>query len=456
MLEIDKKAFTDDTVKVCKYRVVAVGSAGSNILDRCALDGLSKEQLCAVNTDVQSLSAAVAGRKLQIGKPITRGLGTGGDPELGVAAAADAYREFEQLCSGLDLLFLCAGLGGGTGSGAAPILAKAGREAGALVVAFVTLPFQFEGRRRNEQALVALAELEALVDVVVCFENDQMGELVDARAGIHEAFAASDKLVSQSIRSIIDFTERPALMKVGVSELMEVLRSKDARCIFGFGEGSGTSAVHDALAAALKSPLMDRGRMLAEAASVLVQITGGRSMSFAEVQGLMKAMGKHLPESAQVFLGVAIDERIDNGIRLTVLAAFGSSTENPQLSGERAPQVSFELGNETAIASDDNAQQQLVTEPEEDLPLLNDGQTAPAVSFESPEIAATAELPDSAIQDQVEGSQEEADADKKQQITQEAFHFEPVSRGRFDKIEPTIIDGEDLDIPTFMRKNVRL
>jgi Cell division GTPase len=182
-------------------KIVSVGGAGLSVLDRIVLDGLERADVVAINTDVQSLASSVASHKVQLGRTATRGLGTGGDPELGYQAAVESAEEIREALAGARMIFICAGLGGGTGSGAAPYVAQLAREAGSLVVAFATLPFGFEGKRRGAQAQEALGRLNEIANAVVCFENDQMGDIVAPKAGIHQAFATADITISQSVRS---------------------------------------------------------------------------------------------------------------------------------------------------------------------------------------------------------------------------------------------------------------
>ncbi|HEX3357622.1 MAG TPA: cell division protein FtsZ, partial [Tepidisphaeraceae bacterium] len=255
-------------------KVVSVGGAGSNALDRIVLDGLEKAEMVAINTDVQSLASSVAAHKVQLGRAMTRGLGAGGDPELGYQAAAESAGEIREALADARMIFICAGLGGGTGSGAAPYVAQLAREAGSLVVAFVTLPFSFEGKRRAAQAREALARLNQVANTVICFENDQMGDLVPAKAGIHQAFATADIMVSQSVRSIVNLIQRPGLVRIGFDDLLAALRSRNGRCVFGFGESDSDNRAHDALTQALRNPLMGRGQMLADATCILVHVTG--------------------------------------------------------------------------------------------------------------------------------------------------------------------------------------
>src|SRR5437588_4987250 len=272
-------------------KVVGVGSAGSNALDRVLLDGMDKGDLITINTDVQSLASSVAARKVQLGGTWTRGLGTGGDPELGYQAAIESADEIRKAMAGARMIFICTGLGGGTGSGAAAIVAQLAREAGSLVIAFATLPFSFEGKRRAGQAQEALARLNEVANAVICFENDCMGDMVAPKAGIHQAFAVADITISQSVRSIVNLIQRPGIIRIGFDDLLAALRSPNGRCLFGYGEADSDNRAHDALTQALKNPLMDKGRMLADAEPVLVQIAGGPATTSSQGRTWSQALG---------------------------------------------------------------------------------------------------------------------------------------------------------------------
>jgi len=308
MIQLSKNySLPDRLADFIPVKVVSVGGAGISALDRIVLDGLEKASVVAINTDVQSLTSSVAAHKVQLGRTVTRGLGSGGDPELGYDAAAESADEIREALADARMIFVCAGLGGGTGSGAAPYVAQLAREAGALVVAFVTVPFTFEGKRRNAQAREALGRLNEVAHAVICFENDRMGDLVTPQAGIHQAFAMADTTISQSVRSIVNLIQRPGLIRIGFDDLLAALRTRNGRCLFGFGESDSDNRAHDALTQALKNPLMDRGRMLADATHVLVQVAGGPGMTLAEVEVLMQELGRHVNEDTQILFGTVVD-----------------------------------------------------------------------------------------------------------------------------------------------------
>src|SRR6266536_4150674 len=308
-------------------KVVGVGGAGSNALDRVVLDGMEKGDLIAINTEVQSLASSVAACKVQLGRSVTRGLGAGGDPELGYQAAVESADEICQALVDARMIFICAGLGGGTGSGAAPLVAQLAREAGSLVIAFATLPFSFEGKRRSTQAQEALARLNEIAHAVICFENDRMGDMVAPKAGIHQAFAVADITISQSLRSIVNLIQRPGLIRIGFDDLLRALRSDNGRCLFGFGESDSDNRAHDALRQALKNPLMDKGKMLTDAAHVLVQVAGGPGMTLSEVEILMQELGRHVNDQTQILFGTAVDGRMGNRLSVTIISSLAADGE---------------------------------------------------------------------------------------------------------------------------------
>ncbi|QTN33525.1 hypothetical protein HZ994_14790 [Akkermansiaceae bacterium] len=303
-------------------KIVGLGGAGANMLERIALDGLEGTDLLALNTDIRTLGSCLAKEKIQLGVNLTKGLGTGGDPELGQQAVLEAENEIRKALKGQGIVFLCAGLGGGTGSGAAPIIARIAREEGAFVVVFATMPFFFEGRRRREQAETSLNQLAVLSNALVTFDNNRMGELVLAKQGIHEAFAAADRMISESIKAVIRLVVRPGIINVGLDDLMSALRTTRSRCLFGSGMADGKDRASKALRNALSSPLLDQGSLLREAQTVLVHLSGGESLTLFEIELLMRSLQKHVPENAHVLFGAAIDPAMGDNLSITLISAL--------------------------------------------------------------------------------------------------------------------------------------
>ena len=445
-------------------KILSVGGAGLNALDRIVLDGLERADVVAINTDVQSLASSVAPHKVQLGRSMTRGLGAGGDPELGYQAAVESADEIREALADARMIFICAGLGGGTGSGAAPYIAQLAREAGALVVAFATLPFSFEGKRRNTQAREALARFNEVTNAVICFENDKMGDIVPPQAGIHQAFAVADSTISQSVRSIVNLIQRPGLIHIGFDDLLAALRSRNGRCLFGFGESDSDNRAHEALTQALKNPLMDRGRMLEEAGRVLVQVAGGPGMTLSEVEILMQELGRHVSEQTQILFGAAVDGRLGDRLAVTIISSLTAdedlipqSRDSVTVSNAPAKLPVWEQPHGIAPKIEIEPEPTLmeVSEPADMIPFE---EPAPVETAPPPALEPVLRKPDPIVSmpHKAPVNEEKPSPEKSVQAKQETLQFEPVTRGRFEKSEPTIVEGEDLDVPTYLRKNVKV
>lgn len=311
-----------DFIPASAVKIIGLGGAGANMLERIALDSMEGAELLALNTDIRTLASCLAKDKIQLGVNLTKGLGTGGDPELGQQAMVEAENAVRAALVGQRIVFLCAGLGGGTGSGAAPIVARIAREEGAFVVVFATMPFFFEGRRRREQAETSLNQLTVLSNALVTFDNNRMGELVLAKQGIHEAFGAADRMISESIKAVIRLVIRPGLINVGLDDLMSALRTTRSRCLFGSGIADGKDRASKALRNALSSPLLDQGALLKEAQTLLVHLCGGESLTLFEIELLMGSLQKHVPETAHVLFGAAIDPAMGENLSITLISAL--------------------------------------------------------------------------------------------------------------------------------------
>ncbi len=372
----------------------------------------------AMNTDAALLAASSAREKLQLG---SNGNGAGGDPDTGYAAAEESAEILRESFKDAELLLLCAGLGGGTGSGAASLIASIARDCGATVVALVTMPFTFEGKRRREQAEAAIEELSRHAQIVLCFENDRMSELAEDGASAHQAFASADVVLCDAIRAIVSMVNSNGLLHTGLDELANALRRADSRCLFGHGVSDSAERAVDAVEAALKSPLMERGRMLAEAGDIVVHVSAGSDFTLAELGLVMEQVERHINDHARLHLGVSHDERLGARLSVTIISATGSD-EPVQKAVRKTPQP---------------AVMPAVREPAP----RKDAQSAVSLFGGAGESVAGDDL-------EMQATAKKAKAEQMQ--------LEPVSRGRFEKSEPTIADGQDLDIPTFLRKGLRL
>ena len=400
-------------VSACK--VIGLGNAGLAMVARLAGEEGAPADLVAVHTDDKALSASPAPRKLQIGPGVAKGLGAGGDAARGRASASESLTELRAECTGTELLILCAGLGGGTGSGAAPVVAEQAKKAGALVVAVVTLPFAAEGSRKRELAEEALARLGRHCLTVLCFENDRMVEVSPADASLGEALGAAAGVLSLAVRAVRQMVSLPALLPVGLDELLQMFEGADARAHFGYGVAGGNARAREAMEQAMASPLLDEGRLLAEPGRVLLHLTGDESVTLAELQTALKHLSPRLGPSTQVHVGVANDPEADGRLAVTILACTRSGLP-PVL-------------------------------PEEDEELSS-------VPEATVEVVETAGSPS----DKPAKSSKRGKGGKKPETeqTQEELPLDQAMRGRFKDLDPTMVDGEDLDIPAFIRMRIRL
>jgi hypothetical protein len=298
-----------------------------------------------------------------------------------------------------------------------------------------------------------------------------MGDMVAPHAGIHQAFSKADTTISQSIRSIVNLIQRPGLIRIGFDDLLSALRSRNGRCLFGFGESDSDNRAHDALAQALKSPLMDRGRTLADAARVLVQVAGGPAMTLSEVEIVMKELGRHVNEDTQILFGTAVDGRLGDRLSVTIISSFTADEGLPQAQ----PPLSSAPPMPPVWEQPREVPPKIEVEP--DPPPIEDFQSAETTPIEEPSLAEvettlapsvepalnafdaldTSEPPVTTPRRKPAPAREEKLAtEKSTQAKQEVLQFEPVNRGRFEKSEPTIVEGEDLDVPTYLRKKIKV
>ena len=308
--------------------IVGVGGAGSNVVDRITLDRIVDATLVCAHTDVRVLGHSMAPVKIQLGAELMKGIGAGGDPDLGREAALFSREQIRQAIENHDIIFISAGLGGGTGSGAAPVIAEIAKNTGALVLVVATMPFSFEGRRRLAQAEEALELLQKRADALVLFENNRMGELILPKDGIQKAFNQADQLIAQSLRAISTITTTPGLVKLGLDDLTSALANANGRCLFGFGEARGQNRGAEALKKALKSPLIDSGRLLHQTKSLLVHVAGGESLTLVEVEGVMKQLGRHVPDQTHILFGLGVDAKLGDAVAVTLISSLGLNQLN--------------------------------------------------------------------------------------------------------------------------------
>jgi cell division protein FtsZ len=327
MIEFSKtKADTKGVQYQANICVVGVGGAGSSVLDRIAMDDLVDADLISMNSDARLMRASAALRKLQLGRQVTHGLGAGGDPDVGFEAAHKSESEISEVLADRDMVFICTGLGGGTGSGAAPYIAEVAKRSGAFVVVFATMPFPFEGRRRIKQAKEALERVKKNCHALIVFENQRMGQLVLPTDDITKAFQAADLLIGQSIRAVATLVRQPGMIRIGMDDLRTALRAQEARCLFGFGEARGENRAKEALQRALQSPLLTPVELLRHSTNILVHIAGGESLTLSEVEALMNEVENLIPGDAHILFGAGVDGKLGDRLTVTLISSVNAVT----------------------------------------------------------------------------------------------------------------------------------
>ena len=389
------------------FRMFGVGNAGIALVD--SLDALefAGAEFAVINTDATGLTTSAAPVKIQLENKLLRGLGSGGDPERSRALAEEQFATLKSACAGADVVFILAGLGGGAGSGIAPVLARAAREAGALVLAFVTLPFGYEGDRREQQARQSLEQLKPAADGVICLPGQKAVRLIDENTGLLDTFRVTNGFLIEALRGVWQLLTRPGLIQVHFSDLCSLLRDRHVENAFACVEASGAGRSREVMERLLNHPLLDEGRALAESDAVLVSLTAGKDLTMAEVNRVMEQMKRQCGQ-AQIIMGAAVDPAIKDKLFVTVIAA----RQNP---APTAQALRLESRPGTGTSGTGTA---AVREPAAARPVRN----RPA----------------------------------KSKLVQSQLPLSVVSKGRFDQSEPTLHRGEDLDVPTYLRRGIPL
>ncbi len=302
---------------VAVIKVVGCGGGGSNAVNRMVDAGLKGVEFIAVNTDAQALLMTDADVKIHIGAKVTRGLGAGANPDVGREAAIESRDELKEALKGADMVFGAAGEGGGTGTGAAPVVAELARELGALTVGIVTRPFEFEGRRRSDQAERGIKELATRVDTLVVIPNDRLLSLVERRTSIIEAFRLADDVLRQGVQGITDLITVPGLINLDFADVRTVMRDSGT-ALMGIGVAAGENRAAEAARAAISSPLLESS--VEGATGILLNITGGTELGLFEVNDAAEIVSGAADQNANTIFGAVIDESLGDRIRVTVIA----------------------------------------------------------------------------------------------------------------------------------------
>lgn len=376
--------------------IIGLGGGGTKIAGRIVGLSASGPVLAVVNTDTRSLADSNISRKIQVGQMRTAGLGAGGDVEIGRLSVSDEIEGIKPLFENAEMLILIAALGGGTGSGGAPVILEAARDAGCMTLCFATLPFSFEGEARRERADKAIELVRGVSDAVITVSNDRLfGSAV--QAGMPDAFTRADEVLGAGIRAIWRLITNPGYIHLDFADLAAVVKASGGLCSLAYGNGRGKQKARDAVGELLSSPLTDEGGLLTGARSVLVSIVGGPDLALQEVGDIMKTLTARLQVDCHVSMGTVIDDALRNNIMVTILF---SDQWTPDLlkekGGARKKPVKRKPGKSAASGS------------------------------------------------------------RKKKQKQTNLSFEAAARGRFKDVEPTILDGQDFDIPTFKRRGITI
>ncbi len=300
-----------------RIEVIGVGGGGSNAVNRMIASDLEGVGYWVLNTDAQALLQSAAQRRVQLGQKLTRGLGAGGNPMIGQKAAEESRNDLQEALEGADLVFIAAGMGGGTGTGAAPILAEVAKECGALTVGIVTKPFSFEGRKRMKQAEEGIARLAEHVDTLIVIPNDRLRDAISG-APLQEAFRAADDVLRQGVKGISDIITRPGLVNVDFADVRSVM-TLAGTALLGIGVGSGRSRAVEAAQAAISSPLLEAAR-IDGAKGCVINISGGKDMTLEDMTTASEVIYDVVDPDANIIVGAVVDEKLEGEIHVTVIA----------------------------------------------------------------------------------------------------------------------------------------
>ena len=342
MLEFDM-----DLDRFASIKVIGVGGGGNNAVNRMIAAGLNGVEFIAVNTDAQALLHAQAPYRIQIGEKLTKGLGAGANPEIGEKAAQESREEIIKALRGADMVFVTAGMGGGTGTGAAPVVAECAKEVGALTVGVVTKPFSFEGRRRQNQAELGSSKLKEKVDTLITIPNDRLMQVVNKNTPIMEAFRIADDVLRQGVQGISDLIAVPGLINLDFADVKTIMTDTGS-ALMGIGFGTGENRAAAAAEAAINSPLLETS--ITGAKGVLLNITGGTSLGLFEVNEAASIIQDATDPEANIIFGAVIDESFQDEIRVTVIATgfdgrvtTSSATVGGEKGGEANKIESFKI-----------------------------------------------------------------------------------------------------------------
>ena len=327
---IEDNTMMDGTATI---KVIGVGGAGNNAVNRMVDSGIKNVEFIAVNTDRQALMLSRAATKIQIGEKITRGLGAVANPDIGAQAAEESKAEIAEVLRGADMVFVTAGMGGGTGTGAAPIVAQTAKDMGILTIGVVTKPFTFEGKKRQSQAERGVESLKGKVDTLVVIPNDKLLQIIDRKTSIVEAFKMADDVLRQGVQGISDLISVPGLVNLDFADVKTIMLNT-GMAHMGIGRASGENRAEDAAKQAVQSPLLETS--IEGARGVIINITGGNNLGLHEINTAAELVQRSVDPEANIIFGSVIDESLDEDIIITVIAT-GFEKDSSTLSNTNIP-----------------------------------------------------------------------------------------------------------------------
>ena len=328
--------FETELDHLATIKVIGVGGGGNNAVNRMIEHGVEGVEFIAVNTDAQALNLSKAETKLQIGGKLTRGLGAGANPEIGKKAAEESKEQLEEVLQGADMIFVTAGMGGGTGTGAAPVIAQISKDLGALTVGVVTRPFSFEGRRRSTQAISGIDSLKSSVDTLIVIPNDRLLEIVDKNTPMLEAFREADNVLRQGVQGISDLIAKPGLINVDFADVKTIMFDKGS-ALMGIGVATGENRAAEAAKKAISSPLLETS--IDGAHGILMNITGGMNLSLYELQEAADLVTSSADNEVNVIFGSVINESLKEEIVVTVIATGFNEIEEAEKIPRQRPVI---------------------------------------------------------------------------------------------------------------------
>ncbi len=316
-ISFDNNQETEEDSPICKIKVIGIGGGGNNAVNRMIYAGITSAQFVAINTDKQALLMSKAPSRLQIGEQLTRGLGAGADPEIGKKAAEESRELLEEILKDTDLVFVTAGMGGGTGTGAAPVVASIAKEMGILTIAVVTKPFRFEGRKRMENAERGIKELKGVVDTLVVIPNDKLLTIVPKNTPIIEAFKTADDVLRQGIQGISDLIVNPGMINLDFADIKTIMKNKGLAHM-GLGRGKGENRTIEAVRQAVSSPLLET--TIEGATGIILYIKGSPNLTLDEVYESADLVKEVVDPTCNIIFGNGVDPKMEDEVEITVIA----------------------------------------------------------------------------------------------------------------------------------------